>query len=135
MIPARHNGRAAVIFLLFLSAAAGCRSMPLAAAPTSTLPSTITECETHTARVCGTWTLLPGTAMYSASWLNGSRANITAIQLDGRAVVFTRFDTGGPTPKMVARYVAIPDGRTVRNGQVRWSDGGLIFFGTWDASW
>jgi hypothetical protein len=127
--------RAATLLVVVAFAGATCRLHPLDPDPTPALPSVIQECETNTARVCGTWALNPGTSTYSASWVNGSKAIITVVQLDERAVVFTRRDTSGPTSDMIARYVAIPDGKAVQRGQVRWSTGGLTFFGIWDAEW
>lgn len=135
-LPDRFGGtwRASVL-LAVAWATASCHTHPLDPEPTPSLPSLIEECETNTARVCGTWGLIPGTLTYSATWTNGSRAIITVVQLDERAVVFRRRDTSGPTSDMVARYVAIPDGNTVQRGQVRWTTGGLTFFGIWEAEW
>jgi hypothetical protein len=121
--------------LLFALIAVACHHRPVNEDVAPALPAEIRECETNTARICGTWTRVVGTSTYSASWANGSKAIITVVQLDDRAVVFTRRDTEGPTRDMVARYVAIPDGSVIRRGQVRWTTGGLTFFGIWDAHW
>ena len=99
------------------------------------LPSQITECETHTQRVCGTWTLVPGTRTYTAIWSQGSKATISVAQFDSKAVVFDRVDNAGPTPNMNAHYVGILSGARVNGGAVQWTDGGVIISGTWDASW
>jgi hypothetical protein len=99
------------------------------------LPSQITECETNTQRVCGTWSLVTGTRTYSATWPQGSKATISVVQFDSAAVVFNRTDNAGPTPGMNAHYVGIPSGATVKNGVVQWTTGGQTFSGVWDASW
>ena len=99
------------------------------------LPSRISECETNTARVCGTWSRNAGTNTYAAVWSQNSTAIITVERWDDDLIEFTRRDTGGPTPTMVARYVGIPSANTVTKGQVRWTNNGLTIFGTWDASW
>ena len=101
----------------------------------ATLPAQINECETNTQRVCGTWSLVAGTRTYSATWPQGSKATITVTQFDADAVVFRRTDSQGPTPDMVAKYVAIPSGARVTNGIVQWNTGGQIFSGSWEASW
>ncbi|MGH9422808.1 MAG: hypothetical protein ACRD3J_22735, partial [Thermoanaerobaculia bacterium] len=74
------------------------------------LPSQITECETNTQRVCGTWSLVAGTRTYSATWPQGSQATISVVQFDSTAIVFSRVDTAGPTPDMNAHYVGVPSG-------------------------
>lgn len=99
------------------------------------LPSQISECETNTARVCGAWTRVAGTNTYTAMWAQNSTATITVEQWDDEFIELTRRDTGGPTPNMQARYIAIPGARSVTKGQVRWTDGGVTIYGTWDASW
>lgn len=121
--------------VFFALTSMACHHHPVNEDVVPALPAKIRECETNTARICGTWTLVVGTSTYSANWVNGSKAIITVVQLDDRAVVFTRRDTAGPTRDMVARYVAIPDGSVVRSGQVRWTTGSLTFFGIWDAHW
>src|SRR5687768_13760626 len=115
--------------------ALACHRNPRASAIPARLPSVIRECERNTAIVCGTWTLDVGTSTYSASWTNGSKAVISVVHFDDRALVFTRRDTAGPTRDMVARYVAIRDENRVERGQVRWTTGGITFFGIWDAEW
>jgi hypothetical protein len=99
------------------------------------LPALIRECETHTARVCGTWTRSDNASTYAAVWSQGSTATIKAVQWTDDVIEFERTDTGGPTPKMKARYLAIRNGNTISFGQVRWSNDGLTMFGTWDATW
>ena len=99
------------------------------------LPDVIRECETNTARVCGVWTRNSGARTYSATWVPGSTATITALQWNGDAIEFERRDTGGPTPNMQARYIALREGNSVRFGQVRWTNDGLTIYGTWDATW
>jgi hypothetical protein len=99
------------------------------------LPTQITECETHTARVCGTWSLVSGTRTYTANWPQGSEATITVVQFDAAAVVFNRTDNAGPTPDMNAHYVGVLSGASVRSGVVQWTTGGQTFSGTWDATW
>jgi hypothetical protein len=99
------------------------------------LPARIAECETHTARVCGTWTRIAGTNTYSAVWSQNSTAVIAVIRWDHDVVELARRDTGGPTPNMLARYIAIPGPNSVVKGQVRWVNDDLTIFGSWDASW
>ena len=99
------------------------------------LPSQITECETHTARVCGTWSLVAGTRTYNAVWSQGSKATITVVQFDSKTIVFDRVDNAGPTPDMNAHYVGIPSGAAVNSGTVQWKNDGLTISGIWDASW
>jgi hypothetical protein len=123
--------------LVILSAtilAAGCSSNSVAPAGDS-LPLQISECETNTARVCGTWTRREGTNTYSAVWSQNSTATITVVRWGDDLIEFTRRDTGGPTPNMIARYVGIPRGNTVTKGQVQWINDGLTIFGIWDAAW
>ncbi len=122
------------ILLLLALMLSGCDSDSTVVAD-PTLPDVIQECETNTARVCGTWTRQPNTNTYLAQWTQGSQAVVTVVQLDSRAAIFTRKDTGGPTADMVARYIGFADGKTVQKGQVRWTTGGLTFYGTFDAQW
>ena len=99
------------------------------------LPPIIHECETHTARVCGTWTRSNNSQNYSAVWAQNSTATIRAVRWTDDLVEFERSDTGGPTPNMKARYLAIRNGNAISFGQVRWINDGLTIFGTWDATW
>ena len=117
--------------LIFMAAACSTNSV----SPAEPLPSLIRECETHTARVCGTWTRNKGTSTYSATWTQGSIATITPVRWSEDMIEFERRDSEGPTPTMQARYLAIRNGNTVSFGQVRWTNDGLTIFGTWDASW
>ena len=116
-------------------APAACDSSATSAIAPAQLPAQISECETNTRRVCGTWSLVAGTRAYAATWPQGSRATISVIQFDSTAVVFSRIDNAGPTPDMNARYVGILNGATVKSGVVQWKTGGQTFSGTWDASW
>jgi hypothetical protein len=50
-------------------------------------------------------------------------------------IEFSRRDTGGPTPNMIARYIANPKSKSVTKGQVEWINEALTIFGTWDARW
>jgi hypothetical protein len=115
-------------------APAACDHGPGALEPLQ-LPSQITECETNTQRVCGTWSLVSGTRTYNAVWPQGSRATISVVQFDLTAVVFNRVDSAGPTPDMNAHYVGVPSGGSVKSGVVQWTTGGLTFSGMWDATW
>lgn len=99
------------------------------------LPSQMTECETNTQRVCGTWSLVSGTRTYTAIWPQGSKATISVVQFDSAAVVFNRIDNAGPTPDMNAHYVGVPSGASVKSGVVQWTTGGQTFSGVWDATW
>jgi hypothetical protein len=101
----------------------------------TSLPAQISECETNTARVCGVWVRNEGTNSYSATWSQNSTAIITVVRWDSELIELTRRDTGGPTPRMLARYIAIPRRESVTKGQVEWTNDDLTIYGTWDASW
>lgn len=126
--------RASPVVIATILFSSGCSSSSLAPFGDS-LPSQISECETHTARVCGTWTRREGTNTYSARWSQNSTATITVVRWQDDLVELTRRDTGGPTPNMMARYVAIPRENSVTKGQVQWTNDGLTIFGVWDAAW
>ena len=121
----------AALALLVFSACSSTSIEPLG----SSLPKQISECETHTARVCGLWVRNEGTSSYSATWAQNSTATITVVRWDSGIVEFSRRDTGGPTPRMVARYIGIPRGESVTKGQVEWTNDDVTIYGTWDASW
>jgi hypothetical protein len=122
-------------YAVALLACIACSTNSMSPAPADALPAVIQECETHTARVCGTWVRNAGTSDYIGSWAQGSKATITAVRWDEDIVEFVRRDTAGPTPSMQAHYLAIKNGRSVSFGQVRWINDGLTIFGTWDAGW
>jgi hypothetical protein len=126
------RGKSSPVMALILCAA--CSSNPVSPG-IGELPAVIRECETHTARVCGTWTLKAGTSNYSATWPQGSTATITALRWTDDIIELERHDTGGPTPSMYARYLGMRHNNSVSFGQVRWINDGLTIFGTWDASW
>ncbi|HKY99311.1 MAG TPA: hypothetical protein VJL35_15770 [Gemmatimonadaceae bacterium] len=121
----------ATLALLIISACSSNSIDPIG----SSLPAKISECETNTARVCGVWVRKEGTNSYSATWSQNSTAIITVVRWDSNLVELSRRDTGGPTPRMVARYIAIPRGESVTKGQVEWTNDDLTIYGTWDASW
>jgi len=114
---------------------AGCDDNPVEPEVPAALPQVIVECETNTAEVCGVWTRIGSTDRYEAVWSQGSRAVITVVQFDSKAVVFTRGDTEGPSADLVARYVGFMDGDAVEAGLVEWNTGGLTFYGRWTAQW
>ena len=121
----------ATLSLLVLSACSSNSIDPIG----SSLPAQISECETNTARVCGVWVRIEGTNTYSATWSQNSTATITVVRWDRDLVEFSRRDTGGPTPRMIARYVGITRGESVTRGQVEWTNDAQTWYGTWDASW
>lgn len=123
--------RSAVLALLAIAACSTNSIDPVE----SDLPAQISECETNTARVCGVWVRNAGTKTYSAQWSQNSSATITVVRWDGDMVELSRRDTGGPTPRMIARYVGIPYMKSVAKGQVEWINDGQTIFGTWDAQW
>lgn len=98
-----------------------------------TLPQSLDECETYTSTVCGTWTLQSG--QYSASWDNGATAMITVENWGTTGVVLTRYDSGGSSAGLSARYEGQINGNTIENGKVTWTWKGSTWSGTWNANW
>jgi hypothetical protein len=101
--------------------------------PPGTLPATINECETNTAKVCGVWTLNGN--VYHARWSQGSEAIISAEHFSRDSVVFQREDQSGTSAGMRARYSGIPQGNAVTDGTVTWTVDGSTFSGRWSATW
>jgi uncharacterized protein YjdB len=102
--------------------------------PPGTLPATIQECETNTARVCGTWTRTSANG-YTAQYAQGSVGTITVTRFDAGGIVMDRVDNSGTSTGLTAHYTATPVGNSVRNAVVTWTQSGFSFSGTWDADW
>jgi hypothetical protein len=115
--------------LISLAAFAGCASSAIS----EPLPATLTECEAHTAVVCGTWTLRPGKS-YFARWSQDSEAVITVRRFSSSRVEFDRRDTAGPTTGMHAVYRGTRSGHGA-GGMVTWMNQGDTITGPWEASW
>jgi hypothetical protein len=96
-------------------------------------PRVLRECETNTARVCGTWRARGDG--YAAVWPQGSVAQIRVIRFDAEAIVMERIDTSGSSRGMRAVYRGrLSSGRSA-SGVVTWEHQGLSYSGVWDAEW
>lgn len=98
------------------------------------LPEVISECETNTARVCGTWRLGAGRT-YSARWSQASVAKIRVLRFDDDSVAFERDDPAGSSAGMNAVYRGARTGGRSAAGVVTWTYRGRRFSGAWDAEW
>lgn len=97
------------------------------------VPATLTECETNTAQVCGTWTLTDG--RYVGVWSQGTVADIFVRRWDGTEVAFRRTDTAGPSMGLTVEYTGTVQGTAVNNGTVAWTRFGDTYTGSWTATW
>lgn len=113
--------------------AAACSGSPSESEKQIELPNAVYACETHTGKVCGTWTKTAGG--YYARFDQGTEADLTVVRFDADSIVLLRTDRPGPAPYTTATYRAAPTGRTVTNGKVTWTQSGLTFSGPWTAEW
>ncbi len=121
-----------------LGLAAACVAAACSGSPSETqkpveFPNAVYACETHTGRVCSTWTKTAGG--YYARFDQGTEADLTVVRFDADSIVLRRVDRPGPAPYTTATYRAAPTGRTVTNGVVTWTQSGLTFTGPWTAEW
>jgi hypothetical protein len=107
---------------------------PMARGPVHNPPPRIRECETHTARVCGTWRR-SSSSLYSASWSQRSAAKIEVYRFDRDSVAFVRNDPTGSSRGMHAEYLGARSGERSAAGVVTWTHGGSTFSGRWEAEW
>jgi hypothetical protein len=96
-------------------------------------PASLQECETYTSEICGRWTLEGD--HYIAEWDNGATALLNIERCSPTDIVLTRYDSGGSSAGLSARYVAQISGNAIRNGRVTWTWNGNTWSGTWEASW
>jgi hypothetical protein len=96
-------------------------------------PPRIRECETWTARVCGTWTL--DGDHYDAEWEDGSRATIHIVKFTETRAMFVREDVTGKSAGMTAWYDGAVRGDRVVRGRVTWRKDGDEWGNTWEADW
>lgn len=124
---------ARVLALAAVSIAAACSGSPSDGQTPVPLPNSVYACETHTGRVCSTWTKTAGG--YYARFDQGTEADLTVVRFDADSIVLLRTDRPGPAPYTTATYRAAPTGRTVTNGTVTWRQSGFTFSGPWTAEW
>ncbi|MDM7913162.1 MAG: hypothetical protein QUS09_08705 [Methanotrichaceae archaeon] len=96
-------------------------------------PASLQECETYTSEICGRWTLEGD--HYIAEWDNGATAVLNIEHCSPTDIVLTRYDFGGSSAGLSARYEGQISGNAVRNGRVAWIWNGNTWSGTWEASW
>ncbi len=96
-------------------------------------PAILQECETYTSEICGRWTLEGD--HYIAEWDNGATALLNIERCSPTDIVLTRYDSGGSSAGLSARYEGQISGNAVRNGRVTWTWNGNSWSGTWEASW
>jgi hypothetical protein len=120
-----------------LALAAACVAAACGGSPSESpdpLPNVVNACETHTGKVCSTWTKT-ATGGYYARFDQGTEADLTVVRFDADSIVLLRTDRPGPAPYTTATYRAAPTGRTVTNGTVTWRQSGSTFSGPWTAEW
>jgi hypothetical protein len=94
-------------------------------------PAQMRVCERKISMVCGTWTL--NGDKYSATWEDGSTADITIVRFQPGSGEFRRVDFG-KNAGLTATYIGAVEGRTLV-GQVYWSIQGTSEVGRWTAEW
>jgi hypothetical protein len=126
----RHTG---FLALAAVSLAVACSGSLSGSRNQIELPNAVYACETHTGKVCSTWTKTAGG--YYARFDQGTEADLTVVRFDVDSIVLRRVDRPGPAPYTTATYRAAPTGRTVTNGTVTWTQSGSTFSGPWTAEW
>ncbi len=99
----------------------------------STYPQSLHECENGGSEICGTWTLQG--SQYIANWENGASAALNIERWGDSGIVLTRYDSGGSSAGLSARYEGRLNGNRIENGKVTWNWNGNTWSGTWSASW
>jgi hypothetical protein len=102
-------------------------------APSSSVPRSLDECETYTSEICGTWTM-EGNHI-NAVWNNGATATLNVESWSPAGAVLTRYDSGGSSAGLSARYEGQITGNKIENGKVTWNWKGSTWSGTWKANW
>jgi hypothetical protein len=100
---------------------------------TNCYPQTLHECENGGSDICGTWTLQGN--QYYANWENGATATLNVDSWGASGVVITRYDSGGSSAGLSARYEGQLNGNAIGNGKVTWTWNGSTWGGTWNANW
>jgi hypothetical protein len=101
--------------------------------PSSSVPQSMQECEIYTSEICGTWTR-EGDHI-NAVWNNGATATLNVESWSPAGVVLTRYDSGGSSAGLSARYEGQINGNKIESGKVTWNWKGSIWSGTWKAGW
>jgi hypothetical protein len=96
-------------------------------------PQTIRECENGGSEICGTWTRQGN--QYVANWDNGATATVNIVSWDDLWVVLKRYDSGGSSAGLTARYFGQLNGNKIEGGTVTWTLNGNKWSGTWSANW
>ena len=99
----------------------------------SSVPQYLQECENGGTEFCGTWSLQGN--QYYANWDNGATATLNVEHWDASGVVLTRYDSGGSSAGLSARYEGQINGNIIENGKVTWTWNGKTWSGNWKANW
>lgn len=90
------------------------------------------ECEISHRTYCNTWSWDMDKQQFNMRGDNGAIAVLKLEQHDENQVILSRYDDGGPSAGMTARYVGRRDGDTMQ-GSVTWTWQGRTWSGTWNA--